>query len=145
MIAVIPARLSHALTETGVREGGVVKSNTEIVREFIAAWTRLDPAELAAYFTEDGVYHNMPMQPVAGRANVENLIRGFTAGWSETRWEIRHLFAQGDVVFAERIDRTRVGEKRVELPCAGVFELRGGKIAVWRDYFDLGAYTRALA
>ena len=120
-----------------------MKSSCDIVRDFIAAWSRLDPVELAGYFAEDGVYHNMPMQPVTGRKNIEQLIRGFTAAWTETRWEIRHLFAQGDVVFAERIDRTRMGDKHVDLPCAGVFELRDGKIQVWRDYFDLATYTRA--
>jgi len=121
-----------------------VDTNLEIVGRFLAAWSRLDAAELASYFTEDGVYHNMPMAPVAGRTAIEEMIRGFTANWSATDWEIRHLVAEGDVVFSERIDRSVVGGKRVELPCAGVFEMRSGKIAVWRDYFDLATYTRAL-
>jgi limonene-1,2-epoxide hydrolase len=32
----------------------------------------------------------------------------------------------------------------VDLPCAGVFEMQGGKIKVWRDYFDLGTYVKAM-
>ena len=40
--------------------------------------------------------------------------------------------------------RTPIGLVAVE-PEIGVFELEGGKIKVWRDYFDLGAYQRALA
>ena len=52
---------------------------------------------------------------------------------------------RGDVVIAERLDRTMVGETAVDLPCCGVFEMRGGKIAAWRDYFDMGTYTSALA
>ena len=47
-------------------------------------------------------------------------------------------------VVAERIDRTRVGDKPVDLPCCGVFQLEGGKIKLWRDYFDLGTYRNAL-
>ncbi len=42
----------------------------------------------------------------------------------------------------ERIDRTKMGDKAVDLPCAGMFELEGGKIKVWRDYFDLGTYVK---
>jgi limonene-1,2-epoxide hydrolase len=45
----------------------------------------------------------------------------------------------------ERVDHTRAGEKSVALPCLGVFEMQDGKIRVWRDYFDLGTYLRALA
>ena len=44
----------------------------------------------------------------------------------------------------ERIDHTVAGERRVDLPCAGVFEMSGGRIRVWRDYFDLSTYTDAL-
>jgi limonene-1,2-epoxide hydrolase len=40
------------------------------------------------------------------------------------------------VVFNERTDRFDMGAKWIELPVAGVFELRGGKISAWRDYFD---------
>ena len=119
--------------------------NERIIRNFIAAWSRMDPAELAGYFSDDGVYHNMPTAPVAGREQVEQLIRGFSAAWTETNWELRNVLCAGDVVIAERVDRTRAGEKSVDLPCVGVFELEGGKIKVWRDYFDFGTYQRGLA
>lgn len=121
-----------------------MRENERVIRDFIQAWSRLDPAELSAYFTEDGTYHNMPAAPVSGRDNVEKLIRGFIAPWTGTEWEIRHIVAAGDVVIAERVDRTRAGEKSVDLPCVGVFELEGGRIKTWRDYFDLGTYQRAL-
>ena len=31
----------------------------------------------------------------------------------------------------------------MDLPCCGVFEMQGGKIKIWRDYFDLATYVRA--
>ena len=119
--------------------------NEAIIRRFIDAWSRLDPAELAAYFSEDGVYHNVPMQPVTGRANIEQMIRAFTASWTATRWELRNVLAAGHVVMAERIDRTQAGGRSVDLPIVGVFELERGEIKVWRDYFDLGTYLQALS
>lgn len=118
--------------------------NARIVRDFIAAWSRLDAVELAAFFTEDGVYHNMPARPVAGRAAVQAFIAGFIKDWTATEWDVLNLVEAGDVVIAERLDRTRVGDRPVDLPCCGVFEMSGGKIKVWRDYFDLATYTRAL-
>ena len=119
--------------------------NERIIREFIAAWSRLDPKELAGYFAEDGTYHNMPAAPVSGRANVEQLIRGFTASWTHTTWELLHIAVSGNLVMVERLDRTRAGDKAVDLPCVGVFELEEGRIKEWRDYFDFATYQRGLA
>jgi len=119
--------------------------NEKIIREFIQAWSRLDAKELASYFTDDGVYHNMPTGPVGGRENVEKMIAGFISTWTETEWDILHLVSDGDVVIAERLDRTRAGDKAVDLPCTGVFEMDNGKIRVWRDYFDLGTYAKGMS
>jgi limonene-1,2-epoxide hydrolase len=119
--------------------------NEQVIVSFIEAWSRLDPAELASFFTEDGIYHNMPTQPVQGRANVEALIRGFSAAWTETTWDVLTIMSSGNVVITERVDRTKAGDKSVDLPVVGVFELEGGKIKVWRDYFDQGTYVRAMS
>jgi limonene-1,2-epoxide hydrolase len=59
-------------------------------------------------------------------------------------WEIRHIAASGDVVLTERVDHFLVGGTRVSVPCMGVFELRDGRIAAWRDYWDLGQFERQL-
>ena len=64
---------------------------------------------------------------------------------TETQWEILTIAESGDRVIAERIDRTTVGGKKVALPCVGVFEISDGKIACWRDYFDLATYMNAVA
>ena len=122
-----------------------MSDNAQIIRNFIGAWSRLDVEELLDYFTEDGTYYNMPLEPVSGRDNVRQLITGFLSSWTATEWEILNLLADGDVVIAERLDKTKAGDKAVDLPCTGVFEMRDGKIAVWRDYFDMGTYARAMA
>jgi len=121
-----------------------VTANEQVILDFFAAWSRLDPTEIAGYFTDDGIYHNMPVQPVQGRENVEALIRGFSASWTETTWEVLTLMSSGDTVIAERIDRTRAGEKSVDLPVVGVFVLEGGKIKEWRDYYDQQTYVRGM-
>jgi limonene-1,2-epoxide hydrolase len=119
--------------------------NETIVRNFIAAWSRLDADELVGFFTEEGSYHNMVAKPVSGRDNLRKFIARFLQGWTATEWEILNILSRGDVVVAERIDRTRLGDKKVDLPCVGVFEMQGGRIKVWRDYFDLATYTKAIA
>ena len=122
-----------------------MRTNEDIVRDFIAAWSRLDVDEIVAFFTPDGTYHNMMNKPVSGHDNLRRFIGGFIKDWTETNWDILNIVSQGDVVMAERLDRTRLGTKSVDLPCCGVFELAGGKIRIWRDYFDLATYTRTIA
>lgn len=122
-----------------------MSDNADIVRRFIEAWPRLDADELAGYFAEDGVYHNMPAQPVRGREAIRGFIAGFIKPWTATEWDILNLVSAGNVVIAERLDRTKVGDKPVDLPCCGVFEMQDGKIKVWRDYFDMGTYVQALS
>lgn len=122
-----------------------MKSNEEIVKDFIAAWSRLDADEIVAFFRPDGTYHNMMNRPVSGHDNLRRFIGGFIKEWTETTWDILSIVSRGDIVMAERLDRTRLGARSVDLPCCGVFEMAGGKIKVWRDYFDLATYTRAVA
>jgi len=87
----------------------------------------------------------MPSGPVRGRENVEKMIAGFIGSWTETEWDLLNLISSGDLVIAERLDRTQAGDKSVDLPCTGVFEMEGGKIKVWRDYFDLTTYVNGMS
>lgn len=120
-------------------------TNSEIVQEFVAAWSTLDADKLADYFTEDGCYYNMPTQPVKGRDAVRGFIQNFLATWTETQWDILNIAEAGDVVFCERLDRTKTSAGNVDLPCLGVFEMQDGKIKEWRDYFDLGTFMKAMS
>ena len=120
------------------------EDNEAIVRDFITAWSRLNPSELASYFSEDGVYHNMPSEAVVGRDNIERFIEGFIRPWESTDWEVINLLADGDIVMVERLDKTVVAGSPVNLPCFGYFQLTNGEITLWRDYFDLTTYTTAL-
>ena len=121
------------------------RSPETVVRDFCAAWSRLDLDEIMAFFTDDAVYHNMPGPPQVGKAAVRCGISRFLQSWSATQWDVLHVAANGKIVFAERLDRTDAGGKHVDLPCTGVFELDGALIRIWRDYFDMGTYARAMS
>lgn len=120
-------------------------SNIETIRNFCEAWSRRNPDELAEYFTDDGTYHNMPIQPVSGKETVKGFIANFLATWTETEWQILGLAEAGDTVYCERIDKTKTTQGDVDLPCVGVFEMEGGKIKVWRDYFDMNTFVSAMS
>ena len=119
-----------------------MNTNVKVIQDFINAWSNLDADELVGYFTDDGIYYNMPAQPVQGREKLRAFIGGFIANWTTTTWDTVNINGEGNVVFAERLDRTVAGEVNVDLPCCGVFEMEDGKIKVWRDYFDMATFTR---
>ena len=116
-----------------------------LVREFCDAWSKKDADLLADHFTEDGVYHNMPMQPLKGRETIRGFIAGFLSGVDTAEFRILHQVATGNVVMNERLDVFRTLEgKEGGFPVAGIFEIRDGKIAAWRDYFDMAQVTAFL-
>lgn len=114
----------------------------DVVRDFCAAWDARDQQRILDAFTDDGVYHNMPLQPAVGKAAIAALLGVILGPASEVKFEIRQIAAAGDVVLTERIDRFVMGGKTVELPVMGAFEVRDGKIAAWRDYFDMATWTK---
>ena len=107
----------------------------DVVRGFCAAWTGGTGDSLAQWFTEDGLYHNIPSPPVTGRPAIRDLIAGYL---EEFGIEIRilHVAVDGDVVLTERVDDFLVDGRRLALPVMGSCEVVDGKIAAWRDYFD---------
>ena len=119
-----------------------MSDNVQTIKAFIAAWSNLDVDELVGYFCEDGIYYNMPAQPVQGHEKLTLFIEGFIEKWTKTTWETLNIIGEGNVVIVERLDRTEVGDIKVDLPCCGVFEMEEGKIKIWRDYFDMGTYTK---
>ncbi len=122
-----------------------MSDNVQIIKNFISAWSNLDAEELVEYFTEDGIYYNMPAQPIQGKENLKQFIGGFIASWTRTTWDTLNIIGDGNIVFAERLDRTEVGKIKVDLPCCGVFEMEDRKIKVWRDYFDMATFTKPFA
>jgi limonene-1,2-epoxide hydrolase len=113
------------------------------VEKFCAAFARRDSAELLEYFADDGaVYHNMPMGPVTGKDAIKGVLDMFLGPAQSVEFVMLQIAGTGDVVLTERLDKFVLGGKTVELPVAGVFELKHGKITAWRDYFDMATWTK---
>jgi limonene-1,2-epoxide hydrolase len=109
----------------------------EVVRRFCAVWSNGDPDEIAEFFADDAVYHNIPMDPITGRDTIKSFIAGFAGGAEQIDFRVRNIVAEGNVVLTERVDVFVMPNGKVELPVMGTFEVRDGKIAAWRDYFDM--------
>lgn len=114
----------------------------KLVSEFCEAWSRRDIDELVGYFTPDAVYHNMPLQPAQGLEAIRAVMQLFVPTSERIEFAVLGIASSGSTVFTERVDRFVMGGRTVELPVAGVFEVRDGRITAWRDYFDMQTWTR---
>ena len=117
----------------------------KIVRDFCAAFGRGDVDAIVSSFTDDAVYHNIPMQPCHGKEEIRQFLGGLLGGMaSAIHFEIRTQLVQGRTVMNERVDTIVMGDRKVDLPVCGVFELApDGRIQAWRDYFDVAQFSGA--
>ena len=123
-----------------------MESPIEVVRRFCAAWSdNIGSAELAAFFTDNAVYHNIPLTPVTGREAIAKTIASFirpgVPGIESIEFRVLHIAANGPVVMTERVDVFKLPSKSFELQVMGTFEVKDGKIEAWRDYFDMNQFT----
>ncbi len=125
----------------------MAEGSQETVNKFCAAWSRRNLDELMGFFTDDAEYQNIPMGPAAkGKEAIKKVINSFLPMAKGLEFKVLNTAANGNVVFNERMDIFDLGGgKKIELPVAGVFEVRGDKVAKWRDYFDLAMYTKQMA
>lgn len=112
-----------------------------VVQSLADSWAAMDLDRIMAHFTDDAVYHNIPMAPAEGAEAVREAIAGFLAMAESVVFETLLEVADGDVVMNERVDTFVIGGNPTPVKVMGVFELRDGKIAAWRDYFDMAGLT----
>jgi limonene-1,2-epoxide hydrolase len=118
----------------------------KIVTDFCNAWPRKNIEELLAFFTDDAVYHNIPLESAKGKDAIRGVINTFLPMARSLHFKVLHSAGNGNVVFNERVDIFDLGNgKTISLPVAGVFEVTGSKISAWRDYFDMAMYTKQMS
>ncbi len=112
-------------------------SAEQVVRDFCAAASTRDPQVLRGFFSDDIVYHNMPMAPAEGLDAAMAVIEMFVSMCDELEFEVHHLASDGTTVLTERTDRFTIKGRSAPLPVMGAFQVVDGKITAWRDYFDM--------
>jgi limonene-1,2-epoxide hydrolase len=113
---------------------------SDVVNRFIAAIERRDIDAAIELLHPDVEYDNVPIGPVHGHDAVRSILEPIAARSDEVLWPVSRSAEAGSVVFNERVDRFRSGDRWIELPVSGVWEVHDGLITLWRDYFDLQTY-----
>lgn len=122
-------------------------SNIPVVERFVESWNRMDVGAIASAFATDGVWHNIPMEPRRGREAIRVAVARFLANVDTVDWRTLAIAEDADGrVLTERVDGFGMKNgARVELPVMGIFEIAGGQIVSWRDYFDLAMMQNQMA
>lgn len=116
-----------------------------VVEALVAAFNRRDGAAIAELLAEEVVCAGVPLDPALGRDAAMAMLAPFLAA-EAIDWQILAIAANGNIVLTERDDRFRfAGQGWTSVRAAGIFEIDGsGRIAAWRDYFDLAELERAM-
>jgi limonene-1,2-epoxide hydrolase len=121
-------------------------SNVDKVRDFISKWEAQDVEGILATFADKPFYHNMPMEPLTSKEAIRAFIEPFLGPVTTVKWDVHFIAQDSDgVVLTERVDTFVFGDKKISLPVMGTFEFENGKLARWRDYFDLREFETQMA
>jgi steroid delta-isomerase-like uncharacterized protein len=124
-----------------------------IVERWAAAWNAHSPEQMAALFTDDGVYEDLAFEFVwQGKEGVATWVTITLGGAPDTRVELVYAFQDGDRAAAHWIfSGTHTGQwgpdlpptgQPFSLPVASLFELEGDLIRRVGDYYNLATWLR---
>ena len=112
-------------------------ANEDLVNRFCRDWSRQDAELLAGYFAEPFEYMMYEGGPViTTREAFVKQLGPFLKKLKAVDWVITRSHVMGPMVINERIDHFYAHDSKYDNHphIAGLFIVRKGKIAIWRDY-----------
>jgi limonene-1,2-epoxide hydrolase len=129
------------------------RSAGDVVSAFVAAQATRDPDQAMVYIAPSVVFENVPFPPgheVRGADRLRAGMAVWLAAASRVEWTIHRQVVDGDVVLHERTDEfwyppgLYPAGDYCAFRVAAAWEVRGGLIELWRDYYDLGTIKQSL-
>ena len=114
------------------------------IENFLTAMQNHDIDSAGAALDENLAYQNVGFPTIRGRARAMKLFRSMQ-GRVGFEVNIHRIAVNGSTVLTERTDALVFGRVRLQFWVCGVFEVTDGRITLWRDYFDMFDFTKALA
>ena len=106
----------------------------DVVEQWVEAFNRADADEVAAFYAEDAVNHQVVQDPVEGRAAIREMFAN-EFGRAEMVCEIENLFQDGEWAILEWKDPKG-------LRGCGFFHIVDGRIVFQRGYFNELSFLR---
>jgi limonene-1,2-epoxide hydrolase len=131
---------------TGNKEEVMSTTNEQVVVEFFSAFDRLDLEGALSYLTENCVHDDKPVGIHRGKEEIRQFFAPQMKELKSFRAELKETLSVGNIVMNERVDWIELqGGKKAALPVMGAFEIQAGKIAVWRDYYDMASFHKQIS
>jgi len=124
-----------------------MSSKAELAERCVLKWFELTPDMAREWFAEDAVYENKCDQgpSVVGPDAIYAILDAYRQMCERFEGRVVNIAEDGDVVLLEREELTFLKNGGiVNLPVMASFVIRDGKIAVWREYWDLALLTKQL-
>ncbi|GAB2999743.1 limonene-1,2-epoxide hydrolase family protein [Mycobacterium bourgelatii] len=118
--------------------------NIRVVEGFLNALQDEDFDTVEASFDDNLVYENAGYSRIKGGRRTAALLRRME-GRIGFEVKIHRVAADGSAVLTERTDVLVFGPLRIQFWVCGVFEVRDGRITLWRDYVDAFDMLKGLA
>ncbi len=113
-----------------------------VVEAFLAALMDGDVDAAIDLVDDDILYVNVGLPAVRGRAEVDRVMRLLSRPGAAFEVYLHAIAVDGATVLTERTDVLIFGRLRLQFWVWGRFDVRDGKIALWRDSFDFLDMTR---
>jgi len=115
-----------------------------VVESFLHALEAKDLERAASFLADEVVYQNVPLPADHGKAAVLRTLKAFQRFVTDFEVRMRNIAARDGVVLTERVDVLSGPLVYLDIWVCGTFEVKDGKITLWRDYFDLAECTGKL-
>lgn len=111
-------------------------ANARAVESFLYALQDEDFDTAEAAMADNIEWQNVGYPTIRGRRRIMSIFR---RGKGRVGFEVKlhRVAAEGNAVLTERTDALIIGPVRMQFWVCGVFEVHGGRITLWRDYFDM--------
>jgi limonene-1,2-epoxide hydrolase len=119
-------------------------SDLAVVESFLAALEVKDLERASALLADDVVYQNVPLPPDRGKAAVLRTLNRLNKLVDHFEVKMHHAAERDGVVLTERTDILSGPLLYLDIWVCGTFEVRDGKVTLWRDYFDVASVVTKL-
>ncbi len=124
-----------------------MSANKDLTTRCALEWYVLTPQMAREWFTEDAIYENRCDKgpTVQGPDEIYAILDAYRDMCDHFEGKLLNIVEEGDIVLLEREELTFLKDgSSVMVPVMDSFLMRDGKIAVWREYWDLAILTNHL-